>query len=180
MSYFETSGSFEDQDGQACREARWTDAFEPRNARHARFFGVPVPEPVEPPVPYTDTVAWAEYHKAMQEYQVKYTCRFGCDQYVWDCCCDCDEHDEDEGRDWYDEDEDLIDGVGFAREGSALRRETRDNPRDCACPTCGRKNVLTRLDRQRGYQCDRCADAAESGRDYDDCHDEQDEYEDEC
>jgi len=33
-------------------------------------------------------------------------------------------------------DEDLIDGVGFAREGSALRASTRRNPRNLPCPTC--------------------------------------------
>jgi hypothetical protein len=61
------------------------------------------------------------------------------------------------------EDYDLIDGVGFADPGgrSALRAATRNNPRDQPCPTCGRKNVLTRIDRQRGYQCDSCADRAE-------------------
>jgi hypothetical protein len=65
-------------------------------------------------------------------------------------------------------DEEPIDGVGFADPGgnSALRAETRDNPRDCDCPNCGAKNVLTRLDEARGYQCDRCADAAERGFDY--------------
>jgi len=68
----------------------------------------------------------------------------------------------------YDEDGDLIDGVGFADPGgrSALRAATPDNPRDQECPTCGAQNVLTRIDRQRGYQCDRCADRAEMGMDY--------------
>lgn len=64
----------------------------------------------------------------------------------------------------------LIDGVGFADPGgrSSLRAETESNPRDQRCPTCGRENVLTRIDRQRGYQCDRCADRAEGrmGGDY--------------
>ena len=57
----------------------------------------------------------------------------------------------------------LIDGVGFADPGgnSALRAATRDNPRDKPCPTCGRENVLTRLDVRTGYQCDACADADE-------------------
>jgi hypothetical protein len=68
------------------------------------------------------------------------------------------------------DDEDLIDGVGFADPGgrSALRAETPDNPRDQPCPNCGKKDVLTRIDRQRGYQCDRCADRAEGrmGGDY--------------
>lgn len=63
--------------------------------------------------------------------------------------------------DWYDDDY-LIDGVGFADPGgrSALRAETPENPRNLPCPTCGRENVLTPLDVRRGYQCDRCADAA--------------------
>lgn len=69
--------------------------------------------------------------------------------------------------DYYNDNEDLIDGVGFADPGgnSALRAATPNNPRDRPCPTCGRKNVLTRIDVQRRYQCDRCADAAERGWD---------------
>jgi len=63
----------------------------------------------------------------------------------------------------YDWTEDLIDGVGFANPGSALRRATRENPRNLPCPNCGEENVLTPLDRARGYQCDRCADLAERG-----------------
>jgi hypothetical protein len=63
-------------------------------------------------------------------------------------------------RDPYDDD-DLIDGVGFANEGSALRASSRHNPRNLPCPTCGTENVLTPADRQRGYQCDACADRAE-------------------
>jgi hypothetical protein len=67
-------------------------------------------------------------------------------------------------------DDDLIDGVGFADPGgnSALRAATPDNPRDRPCPTCGRKNVLTRIDVARHYQCDSCADRAEGrmGGDY--------------
>lgn len=46
---------------------------------------------------------------------------------------------------------------------SALRRATRNNPRNLPCPTCGRKNQLTRADVQRGYQCNHCADSAECG-----------------
>ena len=75
-----------------------------------------------------------------------------------------DSYDEAAGDYLYDDEEDyLIDGVGFADPGgnSALRAATRNNPRDCDCPTCGARNVLTRIDRQRGYQCNRCADAAE-------------------
>lgn len=58
-----------------------------------------------------------------------------------------------------------IDGVGFADPGgnSALRAATKNNPRDQPCPTCGRKNVLTRIDVQRHYQCDTCANEAERG-----------------
>ena len=65
----------------------------------------------------------------------------------------------------YPDDDYLIDGVGFADPGgrSALRAATADNPRNYPCPTCGRQNVLTRLDVRAGYQCDRCADAAENG-----------------
>lgn len=40
------------------------------------------------------------------------------------------------------------------------------NPRKFACPTCGAANVLTQADVSRGYQCDRCADHREKGRDY--------------
>jgi hypothetical protein len=58
-------------------------------------------------------------------------------------------------------DEDLIDGVGFAREGSALRASTRRNPRNLPCPTCKEENRLTPLDKDRGYQCDECADRDE-------------------
>lgn len=64
----------------------------------------------------------------------------------------------------YDEDgEYLIDGVGFADPGgrSALRAETEDNSRNLPCPTCGRQNMLTPLDKARNYQCNFCADAAE-------------------
>jgi hypothetical protein len=61
----------------------------------------------------------------------------------------------------FDVDGDLIDGVGFAREGSALRASTRRNPRNLPCPTCKAENRLTPLDKARGYQCDECADRAE-------------------
>lgn len=65
--------------------------------------------------------------------------------------------------DW--DDDYLIDGVGFADPGgrSALRAATKDNPRIYPCPTCGTEDVLTRIDVERGYQCDRCADRAERG-----------------
>ena len=62
-------------------------------------------------------------------------------------------------------DDDLLDGVGFADPGgrSALRAATANNPRNLPCPTCGRPNRLTPIDRQHGYQCDQCADRAERG-----------------
>lgn len=60
----------------------------------------------------------------------------------------------------YDEDE-LIDGVGFASPGSALRAATPNNPRIFPCPTCLEPNRLTAIDVHRGYQCNDCADAAE-------------------
>ena len=71
-------------------------------------------------------------------------------------------------NDWDDEEDFLIDGVGFADPGgnSALRAETKHNPRNLPCPTCGEPNRLTPLDKQAGYQCDRCADRAERGLDY--------------
>ena len=64
-------------------------------------------------------------------------------------------------------DDDPIDGVGFADPGgrSALRAATRGNPRIYSCPTCKAPRVLTRIDKARGYQCDRCADRAEAGLD---------------
>ena len=42
---------------------------------------------------------------------------------------------------------------------SALRAGKRIHP----CPTCGEPNRLTAKDKALGYQCDRCADALESG-----------------
>lgn len=77
----------------------------------------------------------------------------------------------DSAHEYYDErdfgydDDYAIDGVGFADPGgrSALRAATPANPRDQDCPTCGAEKILTRIDRQRGYQCDRCADQAERG-----------------
>jgi ribosomal protein L37AE/L43A len=65
----------------------------------------------------------------------------------------------------YDDDDDLSD---FADPGgnSALRAATRDNPRIYSCPNCKRRNMLTRKDKELGYQCDRCADARERGYDW--------------
>lgn len=65
-----------------------------------------------------------------------------------------DEYDPDE---WDERVEMFADPGGH----SALRRASRDNPRNLPCPTCGAENVLTPADVARGYQCDRCADAAE-------------------
>jgi predicted RNA-binding Zn-ribbon protein involved in translation (DUF1610 family) len=58
----------------------------------------------------------------------------------------------------YDPDDDLSDAP-FRDSGgrSALRAGKRIYP----CPSCGRARQLTKADRERGYQCDRCADAAE-------------------
>ncbi|HUX39325.1 MAG TPA: hypothetical protein VMV44_15605 [Rectinemataceae bacterium] len=68
-------------------------------------------------------------------------------------------YDDDDGDDF------LIDGVGFADPGgrSALRAATKGNPRIYSCPNCHRRNVLTRIDKAHGYQCDACADQAERG-----------------
>ena len=65
--------------------------------------------------------------------------------------------------DYDEDDEDLIDGVGFAEPGgrSALRAATPDNPRNLPCPDCGQPNRLTPLDQARGYCCNACADRAE-------------------
>lgn len=49
---------------------------------------------------------------------------------------------------------------------SALRASSRHNPRNLPCPTCKAPNRLTPEDERRGYQCDRCADAAEGYGDF--------------
>ena len=66
-----------------------------------------------------------------------------------------------------DEEDYLIDGVGFADPGgdSALRAATENNPRNLPCPTCGFPNRLTPIDAQHHYQCDSCANATERGYD---------------
>lgn len=53
--------------------------------------------------------------------------------------------------------------IEFADPGgrSALRVASSTNPRNQPCPNCGRENVLTLADVRLGYQCNRCADAAE-------------------
>lgn len=70
-------------------------------------------------------------------------------------------------HDYYDDDHGNFDDIDFADPGgrSALRAATKTNPRNLPCPTCGRSNMLTQLDRQLGYHCDICADRMESGLD---------------
>lgn len=71
---------------------------------------------------------------------------------------ECD-YEEDRGG-WEDDDLSM-----FAEPGgrSALRAETRDNPRNLPCPNCGEPDRLTPADRARGYQCNACADQLERG-----------------
>lgn len=81
-------------------------------------------------------------------------------------CDECYSEAQEEYRATRDEGaDDLIDGVGFADPGgrSALRAATADNPRNLPCDNCGEPDRLTPLDVAHGYQCDRCADAAERG-----------------
>ena len=61
-------------------------------------------------------------------------------------------------RDYYDDDRSMFADPGGR---SALRRATKNNPRNLPCPTCGEPNVLTPMDRAAGYQCDYCADRDE-------------------
>lgn len=65
-------------------------------------------------------------------------------------------HDDDDFYLDYDDED-----AGFAQQGSALRASSPNNPRNLPCPTCHTPNVLTREDKMRGYQCDRCADNTE-------------------
>jgi hypothetical protein len=69
--------------------------------------------------------------------------------------------------DFYDEEEWQERVEMFADPGgeSALRRASKDNPRNLPCPTCGWPNRLTPADVAHGYQCDSCADATEKGYD---------------
>ncbi len=62
---------------------------------------------------------------------------------------------------YYFEDYDDIfeDPTGY----SALRKATKENPRNLPCPTCKQPNRLTREDKRLGYQCDECADRLERG-----------------
>lgn len=65
---------------------------------------------------------------------------------------------------YYDEHDEGLSESDFADPGgrSALRAASKHNPRNLPCPTCGRPNRLTPKDRSLGYQCDDCADRAES------------------
>lgn len=71
----------------------------------------------------------------------------------------------DDGSGYDGDDRDDGDRIEFADPGgrSALRAASKRNPRNLPCPTCKRPNQLTPADRQRGYQCDRCADRDEGG-----------------
>lgn len=79
---------------------------------------------------------------------------------------DADHPEGDEGdiEEFFDEeDEDSRDMFADPHGNSALRAETKSNPRIYPCPTCGAQGVLTLKDQQLGYQCDSCANAAEQG-----------------
>lgn len=84
---------------------------------------------------------------------------------MWDDDYGNDSDFEDNDYDDLDEEENLIDGVGFADPNGkyALRAATKSNPRNLPCPNCLAENVLTPLDVAAHYVCDRCADAAEAG-----------------
>lgn len=49
----------------------------------------------------------------------------------------------------------------FANAGSALRKQSKDNPRNLPCPTCKQPDRLTPADVRHGYQCDECANLEE-------------------
>lgn len=66
-------------------------------------------------------------------------------------------HEEWDQEEWDERVERFADPGG----NSALHAASESNPRNLDCPTCGAENVLTPADRAKGYQCDRCADAAE-------------------
>lgn len=63
---------------------------------------------------------------------------------------------------WFDYDQQFQEPGG----NSALRRETKSNPRNLPCPTCKRPNRLTPADKRLGYQCNSCADRDEGGYGY--------------
>jgi len=98
--------------------------------------------------------------------------RPGHDQYGNCLASDCDVCDQFDGYSCAAEvDDDTFWGYSepeFANPGgnSALRASGPGNPRNLPCPTCGTPNVLTPADKARHYQCDTCADRAESGWGY--------------
>jgi hypothetical protein len=67
-----------------------------------------------------------------------------------------------------DEDDDVEFTFADPSGRSALRAAGPGNLRDLPCPSCRQPNRLTPADRDRGYQCDTCADAAERGFDRED------------
>ena len=64
---------------------------------------------------------------------------------------------------YYDHEESMDRRRTFASPGSALRRATKQNPRNLPCPTCKEPNKLTPADKRQGYQCDSCANRDEGG-----------------
>ena len=56
---------------------------------------------------------------------------------------------------YYNEQDDVKSGR------STMRKTIKGNSRKYPCPTCGRKNVLTPFEKDKGYQCNNCADADE-------------------
>lgn len=75
-------------------------------------------------------------------------------------CSECADQEESEDDPDYNDRDDFADPGGR----SALRAAGPRNPRDQRCPTCGWPDRLTRRDVELGYQCDRCGDAIEQGR----------------
>lgn len=70
-------------------------------------------------------------------------------------------------EDYTDEEwEDMCERFADPGGNSCLHPETSWDPRIHPCPTCKRPNMLTKRDKQRGYQCDYCADACERGYGY--------------
>lgn len=55
----------------------------------------------------------------------------------------------------------MIDDFADPGGRSALRRASKQNPRNLPCPTCKKPNRLTPADARRGYQCNSCADRDE-------------------
>lgn len=70
-----------------------------------------------------------------------------------------------DSEDFVDYDPECDDRSDFAEPfgNSALRKATKDNPRNLPCPQCGGEDLLTPKDVQNCYVCDRCADQNERG-----------------